>query len=508
MNELSSVLLIEDNPGDIRLVQEHLGERLGAQCRFHAADTLHDGLQWLDTQTADVILLDLTLPDSEGLATYLKVLERAPRTPVVILSGHDDEELARDAVRAGAQDYLTKRDADGVSLARTVRHAVERRRCEHALRESEARFRGIVETAEEGILQLDAQGCIRFFNTRMARMLGLPAHTLLGRSFVELVQDDYRALARHLLDSTVPSGRGTAELRLVRRDDAPLWAMVAAGAIRIPGSELYERVVMLTDITGRVLAEQELVGIARELEQRVAQRTAQLEAANAELAMFNTSIAHDLRTPLNTVLGFATLLERDAGDALSVAQRKQLHLIQNGARDMNKLIGGLLALSGIGRSEVKRQPLDLSALATSVIDQLRQQTEPPRTVEVVIEPGLQAHGDPVLVKSLLDNLLGNAWKYTARTNLAWLRFGLARRTTDETVYVVQDNGVGFDMRSANKLFTPFERLESGKAFAGTGIGLASARRIVERHGGRIWAQSSPGDRTGFFFTLGAPIVRP
>ncbi len=112
------------------------------------------------------------------------------------------------------------------------------------------------------------------------------------------------------------------------------------------------------------------------------------------------------------------------------------------------------------------------------------------------------------MKSLLDNLLGNAWKYTARTNLAWLRFGLARRTTDETVYVVQDNGVGFDMRSANKLFTPFERLESGKAFAGTGIGLASARRIVERHGGRIWAQSSPGDRTSFFFTLGAPIVRP
>lgn len=500
-SNLASVLLIEDNPGDARLVRERLGERFGDACRVHAADTLDRGLRWLDTGTADVILLDLSLPDSQGLQTYLSVHARAPATPVVILSGHDDDELALDAVRAGAEDYLAKQHADGVSLARTMRHAVERRRAARALRESEARYRTIVETAEEGILQLDETGRVRFANARLGRMLGRPIEQLTGSRFVELVEPSYIELGHHLLASCAAhSGRRAVELRFARHDGSQLWALVAAGSIHALGGETRDIVVMLTDITGRVLAEQELVRIARKLEKSVAERTAQLQAANAELEMFNHSIAHDLRQPLNTILGFADLLERNDSDVLTTDGRKRVQMIRHGAQDMNALVGGLLALSKIARGELRHTPLDLSAMAEAVVERLRA-GEPERTVEALVEPGLAAMGDEALVQDLLANLIGNAWKFSARVQRPWLRVA-SFKANGEAVFGVHDNGIGFDARSAERLFLPFTRLPSSAGFEGSGIGLATVKRIVQRHGGRVWAESRPGERTSFFFTLG------
>lgn len=501
--DLASVLLIEDNPGDVRLVRERLGERFGSACRVHAAETLDRGLRWLDTGRADVILLDLSLPDSQGLQTYFSVHAHAPATPVVILSGHDDDDLALDAVRAGAEDYLAKQHADGHSLVRTMRHAVERRRGARALRESEARYRTIVETAEEGILQIDDQGRVRFANARMGRMLGRPIEQIADRRFIDLVEPSYIGLARHLLASCAGhSGRRTVDLRFARADGSLLWAMVAAGSIHALGGEARDVVVMLTDITGRVLAEQELVRIARKLEKRVAERTAELEAANAELQTFNHSIAHDLRQPLGHLIGFADLLERSHAGTLTEDALHRVQLIRRGARDMNALVGGLLALSKISRTELRRNALDLSAIALGVLDELRS-AEPQRVLEAVVEPGLTARGDAALVRDLLANLIGNAWKYSARAAQPWLRVTSVQASGGETVFGVHDNGVGFDAASADKLFLPFARLPSSAGFEGSGIGLATAKRIVQRHGGRIWAESRPGERTSFYFTLGA-----
>lgn len=500
---LASVLLIEDNPGDARLVREHLSDRFGDACRLHQADSLDSGLRWLNTQTADLILLDLSLPDSQGLETFFSIHAHAPGTPVVILSGHDDDELALDAVRAGAEDYLAKQHADGVALARSMRHAVERRRVEKALRESEALYRTIVETAEEGILQLDERRTICFVNSRMASMISRPPDQLLGRRFEELVDPSQAEAAIKLLALCAMGERRTMEVRFRRDDGAPRWALMAAGSVHAFGSEAYGLVVMLSDVTGRMLAEQDLARLARGLEERVAQRTAQLEAANAELTLFNHAIAHDLRTPLNAVVGYASLLAHEEGAKLSPTGQQHLQVLKGSAQDMDELVGGLLSLSQLDHAPARRVALDLSAQARSVIEQL-QMTEPGRRVEVVIDPGLQAEGDPALVRDVLANLLGNAWKYTGRCAQPWLHVGLALADGRETVFVVQDNGVGFDMRASAKLFQPFQRLASSEGFEGTGVGLATVRRIVERHGGRVWAESQPGQRTSFFFTLAAP----
>jgi len=498
------VLLIEDNPGDARLVTEYLRERFGDECAVLGARTLAAGLEALRTTQVDLVLLDLCLPDSTGLDTFYQVHAQAPRTPVVILTGDDDDAQATEALRVGAEDYLAKKHADSVALIRTMRHAVQRRHAADAARSSEVGWRALVDTMEEGIVQVDAGGCIRFANARVADMLGLALPTLHGRRLLESVDPAHRAAAAGLL-GIAPGSRASGELCLRRGDGMETWVVAAAGRMTALHSGWTETVVMLTDITGRRPADAELRRLKAQLEERVAERSAQLEAANADLEAFNHSVAHDLRAPLNAILGFASILQEDAAGLLSTTQQRHLQFIERSAQSMNELIGGLLALAKVARQDLACQDLDLSAMAAAIVEHLARE-QPQHRVEWHIEPGLCCHGDPVLMGVVLQNLLHNAWKYTGGVPRPQVHFGLAPMPLQGLVYYVRDNGVGFDMAWAGRLFMPFQRLPSAQVFAGTGLGLATVRRIVERHGGRIWAESEPGTLTTFFFSL--PDVPP
>ncbi len=505
MTVFNNVLLIEDNPGDTRLVMAYLQERFGSDCTVRGASTLATGLASLRAAPADIVLLDLGLPDSTGLDTFFAVSAVAPNTPVVILTGDDDEEAALDALRVGAEDYLAKRQADSVTLIRTMRHAVQRRKLSDRLRDSEARYRAIVETAEEGIVQVDAQATIRFANARLAQMLGETSGSplvLVGSPLLDWVAAEHLPTLVSLL-ATLPGTRSSAELRLRRGASGSTWAVVAAGSLAAPPGQTPEVVLMLTDISGRKLAEEELMALKADLEARVAERTTQLQALNADLEAFNYTVAHDLRTPLNGILGFAALMRMDTQNALQAPQVQRLQVIEHSAQNMDGLIGSLLGLARLGRQDLQPQPLDVSAMAQAVADHL-QVTTPQRAVRWQIAPGLTGTGDPALVTNLLSNLLHNAWKYSARAGLATIQFGaLPGQQPSQPVFFVQDNGIGFDMAHAGKLFAPFQRLPSANGFAGNGIGLAAVQRIVDRHGGRIWATSQPGAGATFFFTLGA-----
>jgi len=238
-----------------------------------------------------------------------------------------------------------------------------------------------------------------------------------------------------------------------------------------------------------------------ELERRVAARTAELEAANAELRAFASSVSHDLRAPLRAIEGFAAALREDCGPALDGRGTQHLQRIGAAIQRMGELIEGLLALSSIAKRALNRAPVDLSGLVEEIAGEL-QRSEPERRVELVVRPDVVADGDPVLLRAALANLLENAWKFSARRTLAHIEFGVVKTAT-ERVFFVRDDGAGFDPAAQRQLFSPFGRLHDPHDFPGSGIGLSTVQRIIQRHGGRVWAEGAVDRGATFYFTLGS-----
>jgi light-regulated signal transduction histidine kinase (bacteriophytochrome) len=259
-------------------------------------------------------------------------------------------------------------------------------------------------------------------------------------------------------------------------------------------------------ITGHRLRTRHIKKRSQILEQLVTGRTAELQAANRELESFSYSVSHDLRAPLRAIDGFSRILLEDYSNKLDADGKDSLTRIRVASQRMGQLIDDLLQLSRHTRSEMRRAPVDLSALARTVADEL-QKTEPARRVEFVIQPDLAAEADASLMRAVLENLLGNAWKFTGKQSAAKIEFG---RTTREGVpaFFVRDNGAGFDMKYAGKLFGAFQRLHAVTEFPGTGVGLATVQRVIHRHGGRVWAESTPGHGATFYFTLPTEPTKP
>ena len=268
---------------------------------------------------------------------------------------------------------------------------------------------------------------------------------------------------------------------------------------------------MLLDVVGSVAgqlarviersrAAAELARLNAELETRVARRTAELEAANKELDSFSYTIAHDMRAPVRAINGFSELVLKATADKLDARTADYLKRVIRGSHHMSDLIDDLLNLARLSRQEMKREDFDLGRVAAAAVAALRE-AEPARTVEVTIAPGMMVYGDAGLARALLDNLIGNAWKFTSKTERPSIAVGREQRD-GRTVYTVRDNGAGFDMQYAHKLFAPFQRLHHSHEFEGTGIGLATVKRIVQRHEGAVGIESTPGVGTCVWFTLG------
>ncbi len=263
---------------------------------------------------------------------------------------------------------------------------------------------------------------------------------------------------------------------------------------------------MLTELARRAevleQAHQETLDLNAQLEERVRRRTAQLESANKELEAFSYSASHDLRAPLQTIESFSSLLERSIAPTLDASGRHYLDRIRANVHVMTDLIDALLALAHVSRVSLDRREVDLGEIASAALEQCRER-EPGRTASVEIAPAMLAQADPALIHQVMHNLVANAWKFTSKVPVSKITVGCQEQQDGLVAFFVRDNGAGFDMAYADRLFDAFQRLHSPAEYPGTGIGLATVQRIVTRHEGRIWAEAEPGLGATFFFTLGA-----
>jgi len=302
------------------------------------------------------------------------------------------------------------------------------------------------------------------------------------------------------------------ELEIITASGRRVWVRVIGEVVRDEGGKLPRIHGSTQDITERKQSQESILRLNAELEDRVRRRTAQLEAVNKqlegvnkELETFSYSVSHDLRSPLNTIDGFSQLLDRTAGEKVGEKGQHYLSRIRAGTRQMGELIEGLLSLAKLSRDPLQFGTVDLAAIARQVAEECRDR-EPEREVNVCIPDRLSAEGDPRLLSVVMYNLVGNAWKFTSKQVVARIDIGRETAVNGETVYFVKDNGAGFDMAYADKLFGTFQRLHSPSDFSGSGIGLATVQRIIARHGGRVWAHAREGDGADFYFTLGTAQV--
>jgi PAS domain S-box-containing protein len=417
-----------------------------------------------------VAVVDARMPGMEEFETTAH-----PPVIFVIPAGCGEEHLAR-SCSLGAVDYIYTPIVPEILRAKVavfLELKLQRERLD-----AEVKLNRFFTLSLDLLCIAGLDGYFRQLNPSWERTLGYTNGELKSRPFLEFVHPDDREATLVATRKLAAGELVRFEIRCLAKDGSCRWLLWNAA----PHAEEQLIYAVAHDVTEGKRGEAALV------------------AANRELEAFSYSVSHDLRAPLRAIDGFSQALEEDCAERLDETGRRHLERIRSAARYMGQLIDALLRLSRVARMELRRSAMDLSGLARMVARDLEER-DSGRKVEFAIAGGVRATGDANLLRVVLENLLGNAWKFTAKRKDARIEFGV-ETGSGEPVYRVRDNGAGFDMKYAGKLFGPFQRLHSASEFPGTGIGLATVQRVVHRHGGRVWAESAAGQGTTIRFTLG------
>jgi PAS domain S-box-containing protein len=469
---IAQVIWTHDSKGEM------VGEQLSWATYTGQTFSQYQGVGWLDAV------------HPEDRAFTVEVWRRA-------VSGGTPYELEhRLRHHGGEYRYFSVRAVPVLAVDGTIREwaaihsdVTERKRTEQTLRDGEARFRELADSMPQIVWTAGPEGHFDYYNQRWYEYTGRPEGIRGDQSWTDVVHpDDQKECLARWHSATQSGDAYEIEYRLKEKTGAYHWFLRRALPVRDGEGRITRWFGTCTNID-----------TVKHKEEGLRRANAEADAANRELEAFSYSVAHDLRTPLRSIDGFSQAILEDNADQLDAEGKSNFARVRAAAQRMADLIDDLLGLSRLCRGELLRGQVDLTRVARAIVEQLRA-SDPKRDVEIVVEEGLVVDGDAGLLTTVMENLLGNAWKFTSQRPKACIEVGVTAQKGQPT-YFVRDNGVGFDMAYVNKLFGAFQRLHANTEFAGTGIGLAIVQRVVRKHGGAVWAEGDVGRGATFSFTL-------
>ncbi len=490
MNKELRVLVVEDTPQDMALINHEL-RKTGLRFRSRRVESREAFLHELAYHSPDIILSDHGVPGFDGFAALAEARNRCPDAPFIFVTGAPRDEAVRQTLHSGADDYVLKSHLNllGPAVERALREAstrANRSQLEAALLNAEEQLRLLTdELKEHATFMLDVSGRIASWNPGAEEMLGYEPNEILDRDFAEIFAPGSEVQPKELLATASGEKRAGSTLSLTHRNGNPLRLNATVIALRSPSKNLRGFFCVLHD-ANRAPSEPPKEHVAR------------LEAASREMEKFTHAVALDLQLPLRDIETCSELLMKSAGGQLDQKKHNYLETIQQAAHRMSRLVDDLSKFSRIGQTQMYHLSLNLKDVANEVIHDMRTEIEG-RDVEFVITELPEVVGDSVMLWQAMTNLISNALKFTRPKEHPRIEVGALENEREHIIFV-RDNGVGFDSQSADRLFGVFQRLHSHE-FEGTGVGLANVRRIIERHGGRVWAEGETDEGATFYFTL-------
>ena len=490
MDKKIKVLLIEDNPGDARLIAEMLKEVNPILFELEVFDHLSTGLKRLAEGGIDVVILDMGLPDSRGLDTLRKSQFEARKVPIAVLTGLADEMVGIKAVEEGAQDYLHKGQVDGKLLARSIRYAIERKRIEERLEMALKYWQNTFNAISDGVWILDKEGRILQSNKVFERNLGINTEDVIG----QYCNNTAHCTSNFIENCALNQMKQTGMREMCEFEDKgrALWFQVTVDPIYNKSSEIINAVHIMRNVTELKKAEE------------IRYENIQLVLANKAKSDFLAHMSHELRTPLNSIIGFSEILMQKMSGELNEKQEQYINNVLKSGKHLLALIDDILDLSKVeaGKIELVIEKISVPENIHDAVTLIKERAMKHRVViKKDIDPQLEIEADKQRFKQILFNLLSNAVKFSKPDGGT---VTITAKKEDEVARIsVSDTGIGIREENMKKLFTEFEQLDSGttRKYGGTGLGLAITKKLVELHGGKIWADSRYGEGSTFTFLM-------